>query len=740
MVMAAKGKETTRQRLRLLLTTVAIVIAGAEASGAQTAPADDAPAQEEAALQQGFGDIIITATRREESLQKVPVAVSAFSGETLEIAGINSTRDLEFKTPGLNLARTSNATQFFLRGIGSQILTLGSDNSVATFVDGVYRSRARELGIEFLDISRVEVLKGPQGTLYGRNATGGAINVVSAAPTDRFEGSFEAGYGNYDTVEVKGVLNVPVVSDTFLVRLAGQVLRHEGYTENLANTGDDNDLDDQDAVQMRASFLLRPAEDFTVTIIGDYFSNQQNGTVAKLDERAPATARDVFGGRTSSDPREVYIDYTPELTQESGGVSVKLAWDIAQNLSLTALSAYRQSDVDDASDIDGTDVNYSYIRSNDESVALSQSLLLDGETGRLKWLIGGDYFNEEVIELVNLKPGSPDPTFVFRYGDIDFSNEAFAVFAQGTYAITDKVGLTLGLRYASEEKSFDNAGAAPYIQPFSGSESWSSLVPKVGLEYQVYDRWLLYTAATNGFKSGGFNASDSDQPFDPEEVWSYEAGSKWQSAGGSVRVNASVFYYDYSNLQVEIPSPTAASTLVVENAGGANIIGADLDASWLVLPGLTLDAAVGWLPTAEYENYITRDPLRGNVEVDVSGNRMTRAPVLTLSSGAQYAFSLPGESRLTLRGDWSYRSRAQFSQFGVTGPSGREYTDQESYHLFNASVRWDSAGERFALTAYGRNLSDELYRVGVQLRADDTLIAQYFGAPLTYGVRAAFRF
>jgi iron complex outermembrane recepter protein len=692
------------------------------------------------------GDVVIvTATRRSESLQAVPVAVTAVSGQRLAASGVGGAQDLAVKVPTIVFSRTGATNQVFVRGVGTQINALGSDNSVATFVDGVYRSRSRDLAVEFLDVDRVEVLKGPQGTLYGRNATAGALIVVSAIPTFNRLASLEVDAGTFDAFRVTGVADIPLIEDQAAVRVAAQHTRHEGYARNLAGAGAAGRLDDQSSTNARATLRVWPTTSVSVDLRADWFRNEQNGIANKIDSRAPAFARDRLGGRVSADPRTVFLDFTPSLFQETWGLSTVARWT-GDSIDVTYQAAYRESSSFDATDTDGTDLPVGFVSTRDDGWAVSHTLVVSAARGPVDWMIGVERFDETVDQTLVTKPPTPDPTFILRFPSIRLENEAVAAFVQLGYKVASRVTARAGLRYAEETKSFVNEGVAgfapnapPLLPAFGGSRSWDDLIPKFGVDVTLDDRWLVYASATRGFKSGGFNTSQPGPAFEPESIWSYEIGSKWTSKDRRFRLNAAAFVYDYTDLQVELPSPNGAQ-VAVENAADARVVGLEVDAAARLENGLSVDLAVSWLPTAEYENYVSADPLRPGPPRDLSGNRLTRAPEVSTSLGLEYRRTLGDLGEASLRVDWSWRSTVEFSQFGSDPANGRPFTDQPAYHLVNASIRWTDQADRISVSIYGRNLGDELYRSGIQVLATDPLIAQFYGPPRTVGAVVSTRF
>lgn len=696
-------------------------------------------------------EIIVTAEKVSGNVQSIPIAISAFDGSELTAEGITNSLQLQFKDPSVTFTRSGSNNQIFIRGIGTLVNPYGADSSVGFFVDGVYRPRARDQLTDFLDVARVEVLKGPQVALYGRNATGGAINVISRRPEPDFEASVEATFGNFDYRRYAGVLNVPIVGEKLLFRAAAQTVRQAGTTDNLFPGAAVTELGNADANFVRAQVLAQPVEQFSFLAILDYYHDRRT-SASHQDPRYP-NLEVRRGGNLSTDPREVYFDNYPQPDVKNGGIVTQSTWTVSDRLEFANNLAFRRSEGLESGDFDGTD--YPSIlfaepipfpgrgaTQEDRSDVVSEELIANFRPNdRTEALFGLYYFQEDVDVEYFISTSVSAPLFNIKVRD--FKTRAYSGYGQLKYQLSERWRATVGARYSTEEKSFLNqttaypkVGAPPLVVDFSRpialpelslTNDWSAFTPRGVLEFEPTPNVLAYFSVSDGFKSGGFDTtSPGNPPFDQESVLAYELGLKSTLLDGRVRANAALFKYDYKDLQVQL---TAATGLpFVTNAADAKINGAELSLDVAPIRGL-LFAASATLLDAEYEDFPARDEFTGQV-VNIAGNEMARAPKLSAGIRGEYAWGLGDFGTLTTRGDWSYRAKTEFDVF-----NRREGT-RPAYDLINASIGWRSASERYEINLFGRNLTDQLYDVarGVNVRVGDLSASDTWGDPRMWGV------
>ena len=689
-------------------------------------------------------EVIVTAERRAASLQDVPIAITAFSAEQLDQSGLQTTVDLQYRTPGLVFTTNAALGQPYIRGIGTDIINVGTDPSVAVHVDGVYQTRATASIQDMFDIDRVEVVRGPQGTLYGRNATGGAINVLTREPSRELQAAIDLLYGNYDKTRARGMINLPIVDDRILLRASAFVSRRDGYTHDVLR---DLRVDDEDIWAARGKLRLNLTDALNLTLSADHSKERSTRNLApKVNPNLPSPARDLFGAVISQDPRIVQYDHELHTNIDHTALGAALEWDLGGAI-FKSISGYTDSRNDIELDIDATEVDFTWDIENEEDSAFSQELqLVSNGEGRLEWVLGAFYLHE--------KAGQHLQIFISPLAaNIDYPVEnrvdAWALFGQGSFDLTQRLRLTAGLRYSHEKKDADFLnvvtdpfglltgvpGGGVFRTAFAPGKDWQAWTPKFGIDYSVSDDVLLYASVTRGFKSGGFNLLGGGEQFEPEYIWSFEGGFKSTLLDQRLRLNMTAFYYDYSDLQVNRFNPaTGGATTTVTNAAAAKVKGIEAEVQALLMRGLELDLGVAALD-ATYEDFLSANPDAPDpfLERDLSGNTLPRSPGLTVSAGLQYAWPVSDRGTLTLRGEARYQSHIWFDQFNSSD------VEEGAYTLLNAFATFASADEHWRVQLYGRNLSDKLYRQSV-IRATSLIgTLDFWGAPRTYGIELGYR-
>jgi iron complex outermembrane recepter protein len=736
----------------------AVAVPGA----AQTAAT---PQSAEGAQEEQSGEIIVTAQRRAESVQDVPIAITALSGENLAEAGIQDTESLSTLTPGL-LVQRSVVGQVRIRGIGNENYTIAGDPGVAVHSDGVYVARASAGLFDLYDIDRIEVLRGPQGTLYGRNATGGVINVIPNAPTNDLGGALNATYGNYNMVRVDGFVNVPL-DNGLSVRLAGLGHFRDGFTENTnaaARARGFGELDSRDVFALRGQLAYDDGGPFTARIAIESINDGSNLPAYKYLNRPNALPTSDFGGgalaftrdfrRTVNQAFELNIPGTNRSVGDDGDVfttnqlsgALHLGYDFG-DVNLTSITGYRRTRFNWLNDGDGSDTFYVNYIQQDFTKQWSQELQLSGGSDRLEWLVGGYYFRETGDSFIALPfPfGANLPFYILIDGSA--RTRALAGFGEVRWHATDALTLTLGGRYSDERRSaryrYEINFGAPFVANPNLADTFNAFTPRAVINYALNDDVNIYASVTRGFKSGGFNLLAIQPGFEPETLWSYEGGVKTSFDGGRGFINANIFYTDYKNVQVQ---QIVNLQSVLTNAAAATIKGAELEFGYRQRFGFEAGGTLAYLD-ATYDTFCTGDPTRPAAPIspgcnaanpiDLTGNRFPRAPRWTLSSYIGYTVDLGGSGSLGARVDARYQSLTYFTQFN------RPLISQAGYSLFNARVSWASANERFGLSAWVNNLTNKLYfnEVLESGAFNPQLVGQgYVAPPRTYGLTASVRF
>jgi iron complex outermembrane receptor protein len=694
-----------------------------------------------ALAQERLEEVIVTAERREVDIQKTPLSIVALSGDDLDSSTIQSTIDLQYRTTGFVFKTNTVLGQPYIRGVGSDIISAAADASVATFVDDVYQTRATASIVEFYDLDRVELIKGPQSTLFGRNVTGGAVRLFSKRPQPEFEASGDLLYGNYDRLRLRGMVNVPLAGDKAIVRLSGIKAQRDGYTDNVL-TG--RDLDNEDFWSARAQLLLAPSEDLELLVMADYTDEDSTRTLGNYPSTDCCVNLGIlFGGIVPDDPREVTHDVDDFAKAEARGVSGKITWD-AGPVTVTSITAYRKTEFEEALDLDATNVPAVSNSPEEESKTFTQDIqLASNGDDRFQWVAGVFYLDEAAFQQLDIQL----PIFSAYSrpaGDID--TEAYAVYGQGSYDLTDRWRMTLGLRYSHEERSqdftqtiSDPLGAVTGVPgtvelASSDADEWDSWTPKLGVEWFGSDDLMVYGSIAKGFKAGGLNSNALQPAFDPESLWAYEVGFKSTVWDGRARFNMSAFWYDYSDIQLLTLAPDApvGAFPIVVNAAEATIKGIEADVTAQLTRGFSVDAAVTLL-NAEYDEFTSIDPNRPADDPDREGDPLQQAPETSTNLGLQYDWDFARGARLTARAEWRYVSEVFFNAF--SDPVVR----QGGYSLYNARIGYEAPDNRWYVAIFGRNLGDKLY-AQTKVRQDPLVgNLNVWGAPRTYGIEIGAR-
>ena len=645
----------------------------------------------------GVDEVIVTATHFRTRLQDTPLAISAFTGGQLAASGVRDVRDLAAYTPGLAIGtgEGQGAVPISIRGVGQNDLGIGADAPIAIYLDGVYLARSYMNLFDLVDIERIEVLRGPQGTLYGRNATGGAINVVTRQPGTAPSSEALVRYGNYKAWGAQALISGPLGGD-WSGKLAVAASGRDGYTTD-ALTGED--LDPEESFTARAGLRWRPTQALDIQLNGDI--SRHDMPVVLHNNASPGF-----------DPRRIALDARPQEDRDSWGVSLQARYDL-DGAQVTSISGYRRAKLANVIDTDATGLNLIQFAQYDSTAQVSEELrIASTREGRLQWLAGLYAFTEDAdtqspiyLDFTGLL-GLPSAT----RQHITASNRTIAVaaFTQASYRLTEAWSVSGGLRWSQESKRFDflqqfTVDLPPLFSSYPQSRqktTWSSLSPRLGVEYRRGEGLLVYASYSKGFKSGGSTSvslitSPEPNVFEPETLQAYETGIKHRSGRGHLQVNAAAFHYDYKNLQVR--TTDALGFLIVRNAATATIDGAELELVVRPIRRIEFSANAAWL-NARYDHFI--DPVS---QADYSGGRLNRAPRTQVNLNAQYGHPLAGGAEITVRAEYAHTSRI-YHQPGELRLFSRDPTQ-----IFNGRITLRSADGRWSIAAFGRNLTDRRY-------------------------------
>ncbi len=717
-----------------LSLAIALSLAGSGMTPSVAVAQDPVPATEHASK---FRDVVVvTATKEGEvNLQEVPASITVFGEEQLAAAGMNNIEDLKAATPGLNVTRNGQATRLYMRGIGTNLDFIGSDPSVTVHQDGIYQSRTTTVLTEFLGVDRVEVLRGPQGTLYGRNSTGGTINVISSLPQSESEAKVGIEIGNLGKRSVMASAGGALGDDDIMGNIALLMTEHDPYVD-IAGASAEDGLFDDETLGAKGALRFLIGDDGELIVRADYGDSDRSSGAYKPTGLTTTGQPAPLAGLLDlpSDPWTMNISYNdPFLELTDWGTSAELKWRLSERFSITSLTGYRDMAFHTIEDTDGSNLAVLFTELEDDQDQFSEEIRLNYKSDQLKWVLGVYYLAEDHGTNTTVNVEGPGLQNRFTASN---DTTAFAVFSQATYAVTTKLNTTLGLRYSQEEKEFNNvnqllsAASGAQLNGFEVKQTadWDSWSPKVGVDYTWASGKMVYASLSRGFKSGGFNLTASDARFDPEYVWAYEAGFKLDLIDRELRSNIAFFYYDYTDLQVS--DFTRPGVLSITNAADAVIQGVEIENQWAPNYDWVFELNYAYLD-AEYDTYFAPN---GATVVDVSGNRLNAAPRHKVSLAAQYYQSLD-VGTLSYRLEWFWQDQQFFTAFN------QSVSSQSAYGLVNARVSYFSADEKWEVQAYGENLGDKAYSTSSrEFPATSVGVTKDINPPRTFGAKLVYHF
>jgi iron complex outermembrane receptor protein len=748
--------------LRWTVTRILLAAAGA------TALASLAQAQE--SRRGGLEEIIVTAQKRAESAQDVPIALSVFDSNTLRDANIRRIDEIALRTPNFTMMRVNvGEPQFYIRGVGSTSDSAAGDPTVGVFQDEVYVGRISGAAFDVFDMQRVEVLRGPQGTLYGRNTSGGAVNFVPNRPEQEFFASADLSMGSYGYLEGQVVANGGL-TDTISGRLSVSHREHNGYSKNI-DTG--AELDDEDNWSARAQVLFEPSDANRLLLSYDYVTDDTQGSarvpfpvfdkgqVGAGNNFALAALRRIWPAE--SNLRRAYSVEESFQERDIDGLTARYEHDASYG-SWTILGAWRSVNLAWYEDLDGLKpfgfppvtppfpTPYGWVLKNrdiadEEAEQYSlEARLASPSDSKLKWVAGLYLFDESVerteqfiTQFSLLAAAGGDVTF-----GQDVDSTSYAVFGQMTYPITEQLGITAGLRYSDDEKDAHQtavnnnpADATPGIplfpgQPYdiSASDSWNPLTGKLGIDYRTENGNLLYGLISRGHKSGIFPSQNNviqnvGEATPPEEVWNYEAGAKTQWANDTLRANIALFYMDYSDLQLFRLDPQLRLVTFTEDTTN---YGAELELLAAPDENIEVGLNLAWL-TAEVDGGVN------------DGAELPRAPEFSAGIFAQFGWELWGGSasvRTDLKWTDDYRTEIAYNTGNAAADAANaRITEVNSFTLLDMRAVWAPGDGNFELSLWGKNLLDETYPTHIIPFFGNGF--SIFGPPRTYGVSIGWR-
>jgi iron complex outermembrane recepter protein len=681
--------------------------------------------------------VTVTATRTGISdIQTTGVAITALDTDTLDQASVERIEHLPGLVPTLSVSHTPSGTPLMtLRGIGSNSAVPGAEPNVTMQVDGVYLARGSSMAFDFLDVERVEVLRGPQGTLFGRNSIGGTINIVTRQPTNALETRARFTAGNYGKLRVEGAISGPLVRN----RVMGSFALLRGSRDGFVVHADDPDrsLGSEDTWAGRGQLRMVFPSRHELLVSIDH--SDARGVPLTL---ARPLAPNPFGPpgppifEVPDDFWSVRPNDAAEGRNRQSGTSARLSVRLGDTATLTTLTAYRGADFRLFVDSDTTERPLATTRVSDLQRQISQEVTLGGRTAKSSWITGASWFDERIrapFELTLLQPG------IQARLNAAIDTNAWALFGQARYLVTDRVAVTGGLRYSHERERAHSRGEqfllrlSMAVDPYEviAAVADAAWTPKGSLELEASRDTYLFLSATRGFKSGGINltARTADMaPFRPELAWSYEAGVKRTLPDGRGHVNAAFFYVDYRDLQVV--SFVGPGILDVSNAGRATSRGVEVEGTLSAGRGLQFRGTLAWLD-AVYGQYTAVE--RGPGLIDATGNRLREAPEYSGGGSAIYGFQPAAIGTVSMRGDVSWQSRVFFS------PSNVAVQSQSPYALAHARATFVPRSRRWEASVYVRNLGRQEYVTATWEATANVAISGRPGEPRHWGTQFTIR-
>lgn len=728
-------------------------------------------------------EVIVTAQKREESLQKVPIAITAISGEVLRQDGVASLHDISEKIPNLIFSAFSpGQPEIAIRGIGTKEDGAAASDSTVVSIDDVYIAARTAQVFDIFDLERIEVLRGPQGTLYGKNSIGGSINFVTSKPSEDLRVRLQQTIGEYSRYDSAGLISGPL-SENLLGKFSFSRRKFDGYLDNLLF---DEQWGEADTLAMRGQLLWKASDTVSVLFGADWSDDDLGAT-----NREPiGSAGPLHNCGCASDPVAVNIalggagDAHDTLAETEGftdrqvyGINAKVTWDMG-NMQLVSISSYRESDFDWIEDSEGLppspyvditgasgnpgpmltlppevgftfDINDSAIEDTEQ---LTQEFRLSGQsTNDLTWVLGAFYSDEQIERserffFTALGGPGPDNLSDYRANMLNDST-SWAVYGQASYPITEQWNLTGGVRYSYEEKdilvSNDRFSGPPLLlqafDPATASESWNNVSGRVAADYAFSDSAMVYASISTGFKSGGFTGAATTvevatTPFDEETAISYEVGLKGLWANRRLQTNIAAFFTDYDDLQVTRffqPEGSGFGQFITENAGKAEIKGAELELVGLLTDAWELGGNFAWLD-AEFTEFTGTPAATG--DSDFSGNRLRQAPKYSVYLYTTYTIRLENIGSIAAKVDYAYQDDMFFD------PDVNPITVAPSYSLWNARLAWTSADDTWEIAGWIKNIGDKDYIHHTFSQRGSRIAFARFGPPRHYGFTLTYNF
>jgi iron complex outermembrane receptor protein len=676
-------------------------------------------------------EIVVTAQIREQDLQDVPVSATVFGGAQLEMDRLEAIDDIARFTPGLTASFFNNTQPIIaVRGANNTFSQAGASKPVGVFIDGVFVSRYSVASFDLFDLQQVAVLRGPQGTLFGRNVTGGAIQIVTQRPSlEESQLKLKAGVGNDDAYEIAGLASAPV-TDRAAGKLSFSYKQRDGFAVDRFNG---RPLDDLDSLNVRGSLLFTPRDNVEVMLAADYSKDENGGrsySFVSSNDGSDLTGND-------GDIRTAELRVPQAYERDIGGVSAHIDWKLTAG-TVNSITAFRSGDASERYSLGAADVTLPSVATQslkdetDKPSALSQELrFISDPSDRFDYIVGLYYYAEDIDRRVGdvLLGAGGAATFVDRVYDVNVDTKSVAAYADATFHFGERIDLSAGGRYTNEDKDVrvdftdNNAPDANFL--VTPGDSFSEFTPRVALSFHATDRVSLFASRTEGFTAGGFNTETNSATaiqlgFAPETITAYEFGAKTAWMDRRLIANLTLFRQEFENKQEGFFNP-AGPFFSIFNASEATMEGAEFELHWQLTDALRYSMTYAALDTV-YDRFVIPGA------DDFSGNKLQTAPEATFSAAFDYAQPV---REGTLLAGLSYSRQDEY----FTGASNSPDFLIDDYALLNARLGYEWAQGGWRIDLWGKNLGDEDF---VRIRGTSGAIAEYYGPPRTYGLSVTY--
>jgi iron complex outermembrane receptor protein len=705
-------------------------------------------------------EVVVTAENRSVSAQRVPITMDLVTGKNILKQGVTDLLQLQALAPSLNIVQNTIFNQINVRGVGSNNGAAElSDQAVTVGIDGEYLNRPLALNTAMFDLDRVEVLKGPQGTLYGRNATAGAVNIIAKKPTQTREVDLSAGYGNYNSLKLNGAVNLPL-GKMAAIRVAGILSKHDGYRNGGDKVGR---IDNGNFWATRAGLSINPTKALSIYVAGELGKTDQQapsqygvdmGSIAELKGQAPVNW-------TTSLPKDFPVATAGFIKIDQSAIRTKIAYDFGGAI-LTYSGGFRKVNMKGYQPLNGF-VPETFSFHNDLNYKTqSHEVRLNGESAKLSWQLGSFYGTEDqdvrrglVLPVAAGAFGGQVPFLNFFIRNVNSNTLGF--FGQATYNVNEKVGVTLGLRNTTDKKTLagSDLASAPFgppsiirffypnvptsmtqagMKPISGvptEGSWNQTTWLLGVDYKIDADKMIFAKISTGYKAGGF---DNQGAYNPEHLTAYEIGTKNKFANNKLRLNASAFHYDYKDQQVSIFISTAVGG-AIQNAGVSTVNGLEIDGEYAISKADRVRFSVNLLDAKYRELKTVENVVNGDVRsVDLKGKVAPMSPKATLTAGYNHDFKM-GSGLLTAGIQTLFKSSYYTAAFNYA------MDKQPSYTKTDINVTYTAKGGKFDIGVFAQNLEDNRIITYSSFNGGTINIYNWiFGTPRTVGIQANLHF